>query len=59
MQSKMAALIGILLSKNFFHEKNKLFLLLLMLFVGYRVVEGVNALLGGLICAPQIHLCEQ
>jgi hypothetical protein len=55
----MAALIGILLSKKFFHGKNKLFLLLLMLFVGYRVVEGVNALLGGLICAPQIHLCGQ
>jgi hypothetical protein len=55
----MAALMGILLSKNFFHGKNKLFLFLLLLFVGYRLREGVNALVGGLICAPQIHLGGQ
>jgi hypothetical protein len=45
----MAAQMGILLSKKFFHGKNKSFLLLLLLFVGYRVVEGVNASMGGLI----------
>jgi hypothetical protein len=52
----MATLMGILLSKKKFHGKNKLFLFLLMLFVGYHLGKKVNALLGGLICTLHIHL---
>jgi hypothetical protein len=54
----MPALMGIFALKKILPWE-EFFLFLLMLFVGYRLGEGVNALLGGLICAPQIHLGGQ